>query len=251
MLDPALIDLFRSEVETHSDALNAALLDLERHPGDTSRVDEMMRAAHSIKGASRVVGVEPAIRVAHVMEDCFVAAQKGKLSLTSADVDILLRGVDLLGNIGTAAGTSPNDLNAEFASEVERIVQELEAMLQRPGSSATNSRPPAPASATHRSRQITLAAPASLNATTAEELRRQLVSAIESDCERVAIDLSLTQDLDVHGLAFLAAIPAFLTSRPQISLELAKISEVMRTVLRVTGLEAAYLRQVPPVKGTN
>ncbi len=73
MLDPALIDLFRSEVETHSDALNAALLDLERHPGDTSRVDEMMRAAHSIKGAARIVGIDPAVKVAHTLEDGFVA----------------------------------------------------------------------------------------------------------------------------------------------------------------------------------
>jgi chemotaxis protein histidine kinase CheA len=43
MWDAALIDLFRSEVETHSESLNAALLELERTPGDTSRIDEMMR----------------------------------------------------------------------------------------------------------------------------------------------------------------------------------------------------------------
>ena len=55
--DLSLMDLFRSEVETHSEVLSAALLALERSPGDTSRVDEMMRAAHSIKGAARVVGV--------------------------------------------------------------------------------------------------------------------------------------------------------------------------------------------------
>ena len=56
--DMSLIDLFRSEVETHSELLSAALLALERSPSDTSRIDEMMRAAHSIKGAARVVGVD-------------------------------------------------------------------------------------------------------------------------------------------------------------------------------------------------
>src|SRR5271167_524612 len=99
--DATLIDLFRSEVETHSELLSAALLALERAPRDTSRIDEMMRAAHSIKGAARVVGVELAVPVAHVMEDCFVAAQKGALRFTPADVDALLRGVDLLGRIST------------------------------------------------------------------------------------------------------------------------------------------------------
>src|SRR6476469_1156509 len=89
--DPMLIDLFRSEVETHSETLNTALLAMERTPGDTSLIDQMMRAAHSIKGASRVVGVQPAVRVAHIMEDCFVAAQKGTIGLTPADVDVLLR----------------------------------------------------------------------------------------------------------------------------------------------------------------
>ena len=100
--DFSLIDLFRSEVETHSELLSTALLALERIPGDTSRIDEMMRAAHSIKGAARVVGVEPAVSVAHVMEDCFVAAQKKAIGFSPGDIDVLLRGVDLLARISSA-----------------------------------------------------------------------------------------------------------------------------------------------------
>src|SRR4051794_18550227 len=127
--DLSLIDLFRSEVETHSEVLSAALLALERAPGDTSRVDEMMRAAHSIKGAARVVGVDPAVSVAHVMEDCFVAAQKGALTLLPGDVDILLRGVDLLGKISEATRDPKADLANEFDETVKSLVVELEAML--------------------------------------------------------------------------------------------------------------------------
>src|SRR3954453_24195786 len=127
--DLPLIDLFRSEVETHSEVLSAALLALERSPGDTSRVDEMMRAAHSIKGAARVVGVEPAVRVAHGMEDCFVEAQKGALRLSPADVDVLLRGVDLLGKISEATRDAKADLAGEFDGPVKSLVVEMEAML--------------------------------------------------------------------------------------------------------------------------
>ena len=36
-----------------------------------------MRAAHSLKGAARIVGLTVGVRVAHAMEDCFVAAQQG------------------------------------------------------------------------------------------------------------------------------------------------------------------------------
>src|SRR3954447_2202726 len=125
--DLSLTDLFRSEVETHSEVLSNALLALERAPGDTSRVDEMMRAAHSIKGAARVVGVEPAVSVAHVMEDCFVEAQKGTLTLSPADVDVLLRGVGLLGKISEATRDPGGDLAHDFAGPVKSLVVELEA----------------------------------------------------------------------------------------------------------------------------
>src|SRR3954471_22027749 len=127
--DFSLIDLFRSEVETHSEVLSAALLALERAPGDTSRVDEMMRAAHSIKGAARVVGVDPAASVAHVMEDCFVAAQTGALTLSPADVDVLLRGVDLLGKISEATKVPGADPAVAYDEAVKALVVELEAML--------------------------------------------------------------------------------------------------------------------------
>src|SRR5262245_13492153 len=119
-----LIDLFRAEVEAHSESLTNALLALERSPGDRSRIDEMMRAAHSIKGASRVVGVDPAVRVAHVMEDCFLAAQRGDIGFSPADVDVLLRGVDLLGKISTALRDPDADLAHEFGDLVGAFVAE-------------------------------------------------------------------------------------------------------------------------------
>src|SRR5262245_48254817 len=123
--DLPLIDLYRSEVEIHTDVLSAALLALERAPGDTTRLDEMMRAAHSIKGAARVVGVGPAVSVAHVMEDCFVAAQRGKLTFLPSDVDVLLRGVDLLSKISEATRDPGIDLASAFDGPVKSLVVEL------------------------------------------------------------------------------------------------------------------------------
>src|SRR4051794_3452821 len=107
--DLSMMDLFRSEVEAHSEVLSAALLALERLPGDASRLEEMMRAAHSIKGAARVVGIDLAVGVAHAMEDCLVEAQKRTLALSPGDVDVLLRGVDLLGRISEATKDSGLD----------------------------------------------------------------------------------------------------------------------------------------------
>ena len=90
--DASMLGIVRSEVEANVESLTSGLPALELDPENTSRLDEMMRGAHSIKGASRIVGIDAAVRVAHVMEDGFVAAQNGKLTLRPDHVDVLLRG---------------------------------------------------------------------------------------------------------------------------------------------------------------
>ena len=61
-----------------------------------------MRAAHSLKGAAKMVDLDAAVSVAHGLEDIFVAAQQGSLVLLPKQVDVLLRGVDLLQRIAQA-----------------------------------------------------------------------------------------------------------------------------------------------------
>ena len=239
--DASLIDLFRSEIETHSESLNAALLALERAPGDTSRIDEMMRAAHSIKGASRVVGVEPAVHVAHVMEDCFVAAQKGTLQLKPADVDVLLRGVDLLGNISAATRDPEANLSEAFDSAVQSLVSELRDVLA--GKPVAINRSTAAAS------DVMLAFPALLDAAAAEDVRKQFVTAINSQAKTIHFDLTATKDLDVQGLALLAAAPRFLAQQGRSSLHLGGVSSEMALVLRVTGLDVQYGKSDSPMRG--
>ena len=102
--DDFLIDLFREEVRTNSQVLTDGLVALEQGTASPERLEAMMRAAHSIKGAARVVNVQPAVEVSHAMEDCFVRAQKAELTLTSEVVDVLLAGVDMLQAIAQAAG---------------------------------------------------------------------------------------------------------------------------------------------------
>ncbi|WNC89738.1 hybrid sensor histidine kinase/response regulator [Paraburkholderia sp. FT54] len=97
---PSLIDLFREEARTQARVLNDGLLALDRAPRDAAALEACMRAAHSLKGAARIVGVQVGVELAHAMEDCFVAAQEGRALLDSAWIDELLRGVDLVARIG-------------------------------------------------------------------------------------------------------------------------------------------------------
>ncbi|WP_322038992.1 hybrid sensor histidine kinase/response regulator [Burkholderia diffusa] len=92
----SLLELYREETRTQTQALSERLLALESGEPDSVALEACMRAAHSLKGAARIVGVPLGVDIAGRMEECFVAAQAGTIALTATHVDVLLAGVDLL-----------------------------------------------------------------------------------------------------------------------------------------------------------
>lgn len=100
----SMLELFRQEAETQVQVLNAGLLQLEQHPAAADQLEACMRAAHSLKGAARIIGLQAGVDVAHVMEDCFVLAQAGSLLLRRKHIDVLLEGADLLLRIANPPG---------------------------------------------------------------------------------------------------------------------------------------------------
>ncbi|CAE6821076.1 hybrid sensor histidine kinase/response regulator [Paraburkholderia haematera] len=119
---PSLIDLFREEARTQARVLNDGLLTLDRAPRDAAALEACMRAAHSLKGAARIVGVQVGVELAHAMEDCFVAAQEGRALLDAAWIDELLRGVDIVARIG-------NDEDESARDAVSACVASLQARM--------------------------------------------------------------------------------------------------------------------------
>lgn len=125
----SLLELFQAEVGMHATTLDEGLVELESDPTNAEGLEALMRAAHSIKGAARIVGIDPAVKLAHAMEDCFVAAQGGSLAMTSPVIDALLAGADMLRTIGSLdEGAAP----AWFASH-EGDVAALVARIERAG----------------------------------------------------------------------------------------------------------------------
>ena len=89
-------ELFHLEAENQIALLTSGLLEAERNPASPEKLESLMRAAHSLKGAARIVNVSIVVQMAHALEDCFVAAQQGQIQLKRELVDVLLHGVDLL-----------------------------------------------------------------------------------------------------------------------------------------------------------
>ncbi|MBJ9654537.1 hybrid sensor histidine kinase/response regulator [Burkholderia multivorans] len=114
----SLLELYREETRTQTQALSERLLALEAGEPDAAALEACMRAAHSLKGAARIVGVPLGVDIAGRMEECFVAAQAGTIALSAAHVDVLLAGVDLLVRVGDphAAPVSPAEIDAFAAA---------------------------------------------------------------------------------------------------------------------------------------
>ena len=131
MRDASLLELFSLEAEAQTQILNAGLLALERNPSQADQLEACMRAAHSLKGAARIVGVEAGVSVAHVMEDCLVSAQEGRLYLLPEHIDALLQGTDLLMRIATPGDISSGpDVVAAYLACLAGVLEPGAAIAQ-------------------------------------------------------------------------------------------------------------------------
>jgi two-component system sensor histidine kinase and response regulator WspE len=140
----SMFELFKGDAEANLQVLNTGLLALEGNPSDLSAIEPLMRAAHSIKGAARIIGLDVAVKLAHAMEDCLVAVQKGRETPVPGRIDQLLKATDLLASL--AAG-SEADVPAWSAAN-EAAIESLGEALRRPPPAAVSAptppTPPAP-----------------------------------------------------------------------------------------------------------
>jgi two-component system, chemotaxis family, sensor histidine kinase and response regulator WspE len=125
----SLMELFRAEAEGQTAVLSQGLIDLERGEVSPATLEGMMRAAHSLKGAARIVGIDAAAGVAHVLEDYFVAAQKKQIQVLPQHVDVLLAGVDLLTRIAQLSDEESQTWLAQNESTVAAYVANFDSIL--------------------------------------------------------------------------------------------------------------------------
>jgi two-component system, chemotaxis family, sensor histidine kinase and response regulator WspE len=126
----SMLDLFRAEAESQAQILTAGLLALERDGIAAEQLESCMRAAHSLKGAARIVGVTIGVNVTHAMEDCFVAAQEGRITLDQGHIDELLHGVDLLQQLARTAEQDLAQWEMQKLEEVESFLDALRRVIE-------------------------------------------------------------------------------------------------------------------------
>ena len=130
-----MLELFRLEAESQAEILSAGVLAIEEQRQSAETIESLMRAAHSLKGAARIVGLDAAVQVAHALEDVFLAAGDNKINVQPAHADILLSGIDFLSSI--AASDNGND--ATWLDQAKRCVQNLQGLVSSPNQHVTES----------------------------------------------------------------------------------------------------------------
>jgi two-component system sensor histidine kinase and response regulator WspE len=118
-------DLFRIEAESQVGALTPGLLALEQDPARADQLEACMRAAHSLKGAARIVDIRAGVTIAHAMEDLFVAAQEGRTRLGRAHIDLLLNGVDLIASIAKSPDLESGRQDREWQADADAFASAL------------------------------------------------------------------------------------------------------------------------------
>jgi two-component system, chemotaxis family, sensor kinase CheA len=110
--DEELRGLYKTSSAEHVQAIEAALMQLEKQPQNTAVVKDLLRSAHTLKGDSRMLGVADVETLVHQIEECLVPIEKGRAQMTDDLSDRLYLGLDTIKQLAhTAVTGEPNDIN--------------------------------------------------------------------------------------------------------------------------------------------
>ena len=119
------LDIFLDETKEHLQNLNTQILDLEQDSENMDTINEIFRAAHSLKGMAGTMGYKRMQTLTHDMENVFSEVRTGNIKVTAPMIDTLFQCLDALeeylANIQENADEGEND-NEPLIKELNRIL---------------------------------------------------------------------------------------------------------------------------------
>lgn len=121
------LEIFIDETKEHIQNLNDQLLIIEQEPENKDTINEIFRAAHSLKGMAGTMGYKRMQRLTHDMENVFSEIRNDKMKVTAGLIDVLFQSLDAiegyLNNIQETADEGTDD-NEPIIQELNRILKE-------------------------------------------------------------------------------------------------------------------------------
>ena len=217
------LEIFIDETKEHLQTLSDQLMILEQEPENMDTINEIFRAAHSLKGMAGTMGYKRMQRLTHDMENVFQEIRSGNMKVQPELVDVLFRGLDAL------EGYLANILESadEGTEENEDIINTLNEIVEK-GTGKASQTPAAASQETPKQEETAVPAGGAL-----------YESITISDYEINTFEKAKEQNLNILGITvyleescLLKAARAFLVFKA-----LEELGEVMKAVPDVQDIE--------------
>lgn len=119
------LEIFIDETNGHLQILSDCIMTLEKEPENMDTINEIFRAAHSLKGMAGTMGFKRMQRLTHDMENVFQEVRSGNMVVTSGLVDVLFQCLDAI----EAYLDNVKESSDEGTDDNEAIIQELNSIL--------------------------------------------------------------------------------------------------------------------------
>ncbi len=119
------LEIFIDETKEHLQSLNTQILDLEQDPESEDTINEIFRAAHSLKGMAGTMGYKRMQNLTHDMENVFSEVRNGNIKVGANMIDILFQCLDALEEYLDTIQTTAD----EGTNENEPLIKALNQIL--------------------------------------------------------------------------------------------------------------------------
>ncbi len=184
------LDIFLDESKEHLQNLSDQIMDLEQNPENMDTINEIFRAAHSLKGMAGTMGYKRMQTLTHDMENVFSEVRNGTFKVQPGMIDILFKSLDALeeyvNNIQqtTEEGTNDN----------QDLIDALNSILKNNGEVILGG--DAPAADTGAAPQASAAAPSD----TGNGKRERWQDIKITDTEKMLVEKANSEGLKVYGV---------------------------------------------------
>ena len=126
------LEIFIDETKEHLQSLNTQILTLEQEPEDMDTINEIFRAAHSLKGMAGTMGYKRMQTLTHDMENVFSEVRNGVIKVNASVIDVLFQCLDALDEYLTNIQESAD----EGTNDNENLIKALNEFLNAKGEAA-------------------------------------------------------------------------------------------------------------------
>lgn len=125
----AMMELFKIELENQVKTLINGIVSIDQGENVNEQYEAILRSAHSIKGAAQIVQLNPIIQLAHVLEECLVAAKNEHSIFTQELIAKILNSVDILARISHMSQSLIKDWIEREKNTILTLKKELSSLL--------------------------------------------------------------------------------------------------------------------------